>query len=115
MKLIDANVLNQKNNLAVLTPEELILKLYDVGIESCKNRDSEKVLKVLHELIASLDFNYYETANTFHNVYKHAILILNRGDFPEIEKTLTELRDAWDSFVTAKHTTTQEQLNCGAC
>ncbi len=109
MELAKANTRITDYNLSTLSPEELVLKLYDLGIKGCKQKDSEKVSKVLNELIASLDFNYYETANTFHNVYKYALQVLGDSNFSEIENILIELRFAWDSFVTARNGTTQEQ------
>lgn len=115
MELAKTDTRNIDYNLSNLSPEELVLKLYDLGIEGCEQKDPEKVLRVLNELVASLDFNYCETANTFNNVYKYAIHILGNGDFSEIQNILNELRSAWDSFVTAKNGAFQKKLDCGVC
>ena len=46
-----------ENEILNLSPVELILKIYDVAIVSCKKKDSERANKAITELKASLNFD----------------------------------------------------------
>ncbi len=93
------------------TPEEVILRLYEIGIEACWHRDSARVGQVLHELIAALNFEYHEMATAYYNMYEYALRVLDQKKFDEIRDILTELHDAWEQVIPAMDGASQSLLN----
>ncbi len=96
-KTIAKKGLNNYKENAILnaTPEELILKLYDLGLLSIKKGDLEKANKVLTELISSLNFDYQEVALGFFKLYRFCQNELYKGNTEMPLKILTELRHTW--------------------
>lgn len=93
------------------TPEELILDLYNLGIEACDKKDEGKVRKIINGLIDALDFDYKEIATSFHNLYQYALNLLETRQFDEIRNLLSELRDTWKQVIPATDGTSQSILN----
>ena len=83
-------------------PEVVVLKLYDIGIESCIKRDKIQVEKVLRTLTNSLNFEYTEIANSFYELYQYALKVLKEENFDDILLIMKDLRAAWENVVNAK-------------
>jgi len=92
--------MNNKNNyieteILNLSPIELILKIYDVAIVSCRKKDAEKANKAITELIASLDFDYKEISIPLFKLYQYCQYEIRKGNFENALEILKELRETW--------------------
>jgi len=81
------------------SPEMLILKLYDLGIQKCLQEDRSGVQKVLKELIDSLNFEYKDMAGSFYELYDYAMRSADAENFNEAANILEGLRSAWEKLV----------------
>ena len=81
------------------SPEMLILKLYDLGIQKCFQKDRSGVQKVLKELIGSLNFEYKDMAGSFYELYDYAMRSADAENFDEAANILEGLRSAWEKLV----------------
>ncbi|MFQ5676388.1 MAG: flagellar protein FliS [bacterium] len=84
------------------SPESVILKLYDAGIEQCEQQNKVGVKQALEHLIDSLNFEYSEMAGSFFNLYDYAIRAADLGDFDEALFILKGLRSTWEECVVAR-------------
>lgn len=84
-----------ENEILNLSPVELILKIYDVAIVSCKRKDAEKANRAITELIASLNFDYKDISLSLFKLYHYCQYEIRRGNFDRAVEILKELRDAW--------------------
>ena len=94
------NPMRQYHAQALLsaTPEQLIAKLYDLGIQACHQDNRQKLRAVLKELISSLDFEAGgELARALFNLYEYCINLSIDGDLGQVSEVLSELRDVWKS------------------
>lgn len=82
------------------TPEQLVVKLYDLGIASCHRGDRYKLRAVLRELIASLNMEKGgEIAGRLYSIYAFCMDHSANGDLEPVAEILGGLRDAWKSAV----------------
>ncbi len=90
----------QQQAVASASPEQLIAKLYDMGVSSCHRNDRSKLRAVLVELIGSLNFEAGgELAQRLHALYEFCLTESISGDLDVICQLLSELRDAWKEGV----------------
>lgn len=82
------------------SPEEVILGMYDIGLEACARRDKYKTKKVLTELVNALNFEYSEIAASFYNVYQFALKQAELENYDEVIEILHGLRTAWEKVVS---------------
>jgi flagellar protein FliS len=93
----------QQQSIATASPERLVLKLYDLGITSCRRDDRAKLREVLVELISSLDFERGgEIAEQLYSLYEFCLRESALGDLEPIQDILEGLRDAWNQSVVQK-------------
>ena len=93
----------QQQAIAAASPEQLVLKLYDLGISCCHRGDRAKLRKVLVELISGLDFERGgELAHRFHALYTYCLTESGAGDLDVICELLSGLRDAWREGVLGR-------------
>ena len=85
----------QQNSILNLSPTELILKLYDLGIVSIKKADYDKAQRVLTELISALNFEYQEVAMGFFRLYRYCQECLYKNKHNEALKIFEDLRATW--------------------
>ncbi|SDW83699.1 flagellar export chaperone FliS [Paenibacillus sp. PDC88] len=106
----------QQTSMQTASPSQLLLMLYDgairfvkAGIAAIEEKNIEKTnmffgkaQAIIHELIASLNFNY-QISNQLYQVYEymihrliHANIHKDLGAASEILNQLVELRDTWD-------------------
>nr|BCX01160.1 MAG: hypothetical protein KatS3mg041_1206 [Bacteroidota bacterium] len=81
------------------SPEELVLTLYDLGLQACARRDRDRLRLVLRELINSLNFDYEEVARTFFELYMYCLHQTHNGHFEAVREVLAELRQQWKNHV----------------
>jgi flagellar protein FliS len=90
----------QQQAVASATPEQLVAKLYDMGVAACHRADGPKVRAVLVELIGSLNFEAGgELAERLHALYEYCLNETIGGDLSVVCQILTELRDTWKEGV----------------
>jgi flagellin-specific chaperone FliS len=83
---------------------QIIYKLYDIAIVAAKKRDIELCRRAINELIASLNFEYAETALGLYRLYDYSKKCLRDGNYDETVNVLQELRSAWaEAFHLGKH------------
>lgn len=93
----------QQQAIASSSPEQLILKLYDLGIQCCLQGDRSKLRAVLAELVGSLNFeNGGDIAERLYSLYEYCIGQSVDGDLEVIRDVLSGLRDAWKQGVVAR-------------
>ena len=78
-----------------MTPMELLVKIYDLAIVSCRRQDKERLSRCLVELIAALNFEYKEIAVGLLQLYNFCLRNAKMGRFDQVEPIMIELRDAW--------------------
>ena len=84
-----------KEEVMGMSKEELVVKLYDVGIAGCLSKDERKVSKILAELIDSLNFDYGELPARLFRLYQYAMYEVKKGHFGETLNVLQDLRNTW--------------------
>ena len=90
----------QQQAIASASPEQLIAKLYDLGVSSCHRDDRTKLRAVLVELIGSLNFEAGgELASQLYALYEFCLNESISGDLGVVCEILTELRDTWKAGV----------------
>lgn len=93
----------QEQAVASASPEQLVAKVYEIGITACHRGDREKVRAVLHELIGGLNFqDGGEIASRLHAIYEFCQTAAATGDLATVGDLLTGLRDAWREGVLEK-------------
>lgn len=90
----------QQQAITSSSPEQLVLKLYDLGIQCCRQNNRSKLRLVLAELVGSLNFEKGgEIAERLYVLYEYCINESVSGDVDQIAEILSDLRDAWKQSV----------------
>ena len=93
----------QQQAIVSSSPAQLVLKLYDLGIQSCHRNDRTKLRAVLAELVGSLNFEEGgELANRLYALYEFCINESISGDVDVILEILGGLREVWKQGVIAR-------------
>ena len=91
------------------SPEQLIIKLYDLGIAACHREDCYKVRAVLRELISALDLEKGgEIAGRLYALYAFCMDHSTTGDLKPIVEILEGLRESWRTVMTLHQGATVE-------
>ncbi len=75
--------------------EKLVLKMYDLFIVSAKRRDTQKMSRVLIELMGALNFDYEETSTRLYRLYEYCQRCIFQKKIDEALYIITELRNTW--------------------
>ncbi|MGI6369220.1 MAG: flagellar protein FliS [Ignavibacteria bacterium] len=75
--------------------EKLILKMYDLFIVSTKRGDTQKMTRVLVELMGALNFEYEETSTRLYRLYEYCQRCIFQNKSDEALYIITELRNTW--------------------
>ena len=97
--------LQQYQRQAILSssPEQLVLKLYDFGVQACLRGDRAKLRMVLVELVSSLNFEKGgELASRLYTLYEYCLAQSAEGDLSAVGDLLSGLREAWRDGVLAR-------------
>ncbi|MDD5529826.1 MAG: flagellar protein FliS [bacterium] len=84
-----------KEEILGLSKEELIVKLYDIGVSACIAKDKGRVLEVIAELIDSLNFDHGEIPARLFRLYQYAMMEARKGHFGEPMHILQGLKESW--------------------
>lgn len=86
----------QQQAVATASPEQLIVKLYDIAIAACLQDDRSKLRRVLVELTAGLDMERGEDiAGRLYEIYDYCLRESINGDINVVRELLDGLREAW--------------------
>lgn len=85
----------RNDELANLSPVQVIDKLYAVAILACKKGDVRLALKAITELIVGLNFEYADIAVPLYNLYQYSMDCIRKRNLPEAIRVLEELRTTW--------------------
>jgi len=85
----------QREQLMNLTPVEVIRKLYDVAIISCKKGDGALAGKAINELIVALNFDYQELSVGLFRLYDYSKRCVKANNYKDALMVLEELRATW--------------------
>jgi flagellar secretion chaperone FliS len=84
-----------RNEVMTLTPNEIILKLYDFAILNLKKSQSQKALRAITELIVSLNFDYKDFSLNLYRLYQYSRERIIQGRPDEALVILEGLRESW--------------------
>lgn len=99
-----AHRMRQYQRQAVLSasPEQLVAKLYDLGVAACHRADRAQVRAVLVELMGSLNLEAGgELAGRLQTLYTYCLHESAEGDLAAVADVLCGLREAWRESVLA--------------
>ena len=86
----------QQQAVQTASPEKLIDKLYEAGIQACHQEDRDTLRDVLVELIEALNMEQGgELADRLLGIYEFFLNECATGDLDTIRGLLEELRDGW--------------------
>lgn len=91
-----------EEQISSLTPIQLVVKLYDIGIASCIRKDRVRLSKVLVELISALNFEHKEISVGLFKLYNYCMRLAKEGDFEAVQPILEELREAWNKVAQSQ-------------
>ncbi|MCL4370467.1 MAG: flagellar protein FliS [Chloroflexi bacterium] len=83
------------NSVLGLTPGELVLKLYDMGLSALSAGDQQRATRVLAQLIEGLDFRYHDIAFGLFRLYRYCMDETKKGEYDVPTRILRELRETW--------------------
>jgi hypothetical protein len=86
--------------LRLLGTSDRLLGLYELGLDGCANGDANQATTILHELIASLDYEYADIADGFRRVYEYCLQSAAEGHLESVAFILQDLRDTLLRAVT---------------
>ncbi len=90
----------QQQSVQTASPEKLIEKLYEAGIQACHQEDRDTLREVLMELIKALNIEQGgELAERLESIYEYCLNECATGDLDVIRELLEELRDGWKQGV----------------
>lgn len=80
------------------TPQQLVIKLYDLAIVSCKREDLRKTNNAVQALIDALNFedeSASEISTGLLKLYKFCQDQMREGNYSIVNRILSELRESW--------------------
>ncbi len=75
--------------------EKIILKMYDLFLVSAKRNDTQKMSKVLIELMGALNFDYEEISTRLYRLYEYCQRCIFQRNIDQAVYIIKEMRDAW--------------------
>ncbi|GBD88059.1 hypothetical protein BMS3Abin03_01993 [bacterium BMS3Abin03] len=82
------------------TQQQLVIKLYDLAIVSCKKHELRKTNNAIQALIDALNFeeeNASQIATGLFKLYKYCQDQMRNSNYPIVVRILSELRESWVS------------------
>lgn len=78
------------------SPQQLVAYIYDAISAACVQRNKEKALRAIQELIDSLDFEKGKSvARTFYQTYRYLQEQIRKNNFDEVKAVISEIRQTW--------------------
>ncbi|MBP3191973.1 flagellar export chaperone FliS [Natronogracilivirga saccharolytica] len=101
----DPQLQYQRQAVMNASPIKLVVKLYDLAIQSTYREDDKKLREILSTLIKGLNFDH-QPADQLYSIYRYCQDLSREKKFEEIREILEPIRDAWEesaSQVTAEN------------
>lgn len=98
----------QKQSVMNASPLQLVVKMYDLVIQSTYREDDKKVRELLSALIQGLNFDY-EPAGQLFELYRYCQDLSRKQKFDEIREILEPLRETWEEVALNKPAAVQAQ------
>jgi flagellin-specific chaperone FliS len=92
----------RRQQVEAASPGQLVLMAFEQGVAACRRGLRGRAQRVVHELIAALDFEQAETAGGMLALYDWILRLLREGRTAEAERLLDELREAWARALRAQ-------------
>ncbi|MBN2010471.1 flagellar protein FliS [candidate division KSB1 bacterium] len=83
------------NQLMGLSKEQLLLTVYDIAITGCQQKDGDKAIRAISELISALNFEHQDIAIGLFRLYQYAIDKVREKNYDEVIGILQGLRESW--------------------
>ena len=100
MYATNAQLKYKSQDILASSPSQLVVKLYDLGIQACNRNDAPRLRKVLIELISGLNFSEGgDLALRLSQIYEFCMRESVSGNLDTISSILTDLRDTWKEGV----------------
>jgi len=84
-----------EEQVASLSPVQVLIRVYDVAIVSCTRGDRQRLRQALIQLISSLNFEHREISLGSFRLYNYCLRRTQMGRLDEVKAILVGLRDAW--------------------
>lgn len=94
------------NKIEGATPGELVLHTYDWVISQLRKGDMHASKKGVVELQSSLNLDYLDIAGPLFRIYEYTCDTIRARNFKEAERTITDLRNAWQQIIDLAETST---------
>ncbi len=82
------------------TPQQLLIKLYDIAIMNCQKKDLAKTTAAIQVLISALKYDNEEVAGIsvgLFRLYQYCQEEMRQQNYDMVYKILTDLRETWIS------------------
>jgi len=98
----DATVSNyKKQEIMMSTPEQCVLHVYDLAIQSCVRNESVQAGRAVAALIDALNFNVNADVSTrLFRLYQYCLHHIHKQEFENPLKILKQLRLAWQKALS---------------
>jgi flagellar secretion chaperone FliS len=85
----------RRQQIEAMSPEELVLVIFEQGILACRRKDHRQARRVITELIGSLSFDEEEIAYGLLSIYDWILQLVREGKFEEAGTILKDLHATW--------------------
>ena len=85
----------RRQQIEAMSPEELVLVVFEQGILACRRKDHRQARRVITELIGSLSFEQEEIAYGLLSVYDWILQLVREGKFEDAGVILKDLHSTW--------------------
>mgnify|MGYP006291659483 CR=1 FL=1 len=86
----------KEQEILMSTPEQCVLHVYDIAIQSCKREEPQRAGKAVAALIDALSFEVEgDVAERLFRLYEYCLGLIYKMSFEQPVKILKELRETW--------------------
>lgn len=91
----DPQLVYQRQAIMNASPLQVVVKMYDLVIQSTYREDGKRVRELLSTLISGLNFDH-EPSDQLFALYQYCQRLSRQEKFEEIREILEPLRETWD-------------------
>lgn len=85
----------QRQSVKNASPIQLVIKMYDLVIQSTYREDDKRVRDLLTTLIQGLNFDH-EPSDQLFSIYRYCQDLARKKEFEEIRNVLEPIRESWE-------------------
>ena len=93
------------NEIFGVSPEQLIMKVFNFALISCQKHDMIKTNEALQVLINALNFDHPEAKEIsvgFFRIYSYCQDQMRKKNYEIVHKTLSELKETWETALSKR-------------